>query len=98
MIYLVAIFIPPLYFLIKKRWLGFIISSCLFVLALLLAVTVVLIPVSVILWILCSIVAVWNLRKAVMHEHAEVLATKMAEKMWQAHPAAEPPRITATKP
>jgi uncharacterized membrane protein len=84
MIYLVAIFIPPLYFVIKKRWVGFIVSSCLLVLSLFLAMTVFLIPVALILWALCSTVAVWNLRKASMHEHAEILATKMAEKMREA--------------
>jgi hypothetical protein len=84
MIYLCAIFIPPLYFLIKKRWLGFIVSSCLLVLSLFLAMTVVLIPGALILWALCSTVAVWNLRKALVNESAEVLATKMAEKMREA--------------
>jgi hypothetical protein len=84
MIYLVAIFIPPLYFVIKKRWVGFIVSSCLLVLSLFLAMTVFLIPVALILWGLCSVVAVWDLRKRVMHENADVLATKMAEKIREA--------------
>ncbi|HLX70116.1 MAG TPA: hypothetical protein VKV04_10870 [Verrucomicrobiae bacterium] len=98
MIYLVAIFIPPLYFLIKKKWLGFVVSSLLLVLSFFLAMTVVLLPVALILWALCSAVAVWNLRKQLVHESAEVLATKMADKMRQAHPAAEPPRVSESKP
>lgn len=98
MIYLVAIFIPPLYFLIKKRWLGFIVSCCLLVLSFFLAMTVIMLPVALILWALCSAVAVWNLRKQFVHESAEVLATKMAEKMRQAHPIAEPPRVSESKP
>lgn len=81
MIYLVAIFIPPLYFLMKKRWLGFCASSFLFILSFFMAFTVVLLPVVLILWALCSICAVWNLRTQVMHEHADVLAAKMAEKI-----------------
>ena len=81
MMYLAAVLVPPLYFLIKKKWLGFIVSSCLLVLSLFLAMTIVLLPVALILWALCSTVAVWNLRKASMHEHAEIVATKMAEKM-----------------
>jgi hypothetical protein len=83
MIYIAAILLPPLYFLLKKKWAAFVISSFLFVLSLFFAMTVVLIPVSLILWGLCAVVAVWNLRKSLMHEHAEVLATKMAEKMQQ---------------
>jgi hypothetical protein len=93
MIYLCAIFLPPLYFLLKKRWLGFVVSSFLFVLSFFLAMTMVLLPVALILWALCAIVAVWNLRKQLVRENAEVLATKMAEKMRQAHPAAEPPLL-----
>jgi hypothetical protein len=81
MIYLVAIFIPPLYFLIKKKWLAFIGSIIAFFFAVIFAVMMILLPISFILWGLCSIVAVWDLRKRVMHEHAEVLATKIAEKM-----------------
>lgn len=81
MIYITAVRIPPLYFLIKKRRLGFVVSSGLLVLSLFLAMTVVMLPVALILWGLCSVAAVWNLCNAKMHEHAELLATKMAEKM-----------------
>ena len=81
--YLVAVFIPPLYFLMKKKWLGFIVSSLLLVLSLFLAMTVVFIPVSLLLWGLCTVVAVFDLRKQLMQEHATVIAEKMAEKMRQ---------------
>jgi hypothetical protein len=84
MIYLAAIFIPPLYFLIKKRWLGFIVSSFLMVLSFFLACTVVMLPVALILWALCSVCAIWNLRKCLVHESADILAAKMAEKMREA--------------
>jgi hypothetical protein len=85
MIYLCAIFIPPLYFLIKKRWLGFVVSSGLLILSFFLVMTVVLIPLALILWALCSTVAVWNLRKCLVNESAEVFATKIAEKMHTAN-------------
>ena len=81
MVYLVAVFIPPLYFLMKKKWLAFLVSSFLLILSLLLAMTVVLLPVSVILWALCAVVAIWDLRKALVHEHAAVLAEKMADRL-----------------
>jgi len=83
MTYLIAIFCPPLYFLIKKQWVGFCVSTLLLVLCFFMAFTFILIPVVLIIWALCSICAVWNLRRLCMHEHAEVLATKMAEKMNQ---------------
>ena len=98
MIYLVAIFIPPLYFLIKKRWLALIGSLVAFFFAVIFAIMMILLPLSFILWSICSVVAVWDLRKRVAREDAEFLATKMAEKMRQAHPAAEPPRVSESKP
>jgi len=81
MMYLVAILIPPLYFLIKKKWLAFIGSMVAFFFAVIFAIMMILLPISFILWGLCSVVAVWDLRKRVMHENAEVLAAKIAEKM-----------------
>lgn len=94
MLYLVAVFIPPLYFLMKKKWPGFIVSSVLLVLSIFLFLTVVFIPVSLILWALCAVVAIWDLRKAMMHEHATIIAEKMAEKMQ----AASRPPTTPTPP
>ena len=81
MIYLTAIFIPPLYFLIQKKWLALIGSLVALFFALIFAVMMILLPLSFILWGICSVVAVWDLRKRVMHENADILATKMAEKM-----------------
>lgn len=81
MIYLTAIFIPPLYFLIKKRWGAFIGSLVAFFFAVIFAIMVVLLPISFILWVICSVVAVWDLRKHLAHENADIVATKMAEKM-----------------
>jgi membrane protein implicated in regulation of membrane protease activity len=84
MIYLVAIFVPPLYFLINKKWLALIGSMVAFFFAVIFAIMMILLPLSLILWAICSVVAVWDLRKRVMHENADVLATKMAEKMREA--------------
>jgi hypothetical protein len=85
MIYLTAIFVPPLYFIIKKKWLAFIVSSALFFLSLIFSMMVVLAPIALILWLLCSVCAVWDVRKALMLEHATIIADKMAEKMAAAH-------------
>ena len=81
MIYLIALFIPPLYFLIKKKWLALIGSMVAFFFAVIFAIMMILLPISFILWGICSVVAVRDLRKRSMRENAEVLDTKMAEKM-----------------
>lgn len=81
MIYLIALFIPPLYFLIKKRWFALIGSLVAFFFAVIFAIMMVLLPVSFILWGICSVVALWDLRRRVAHDNAEVLASKIADKM-----------------
>ena len=95
MIYLVAIFVPPLYFLMKKKWLAFIVTSFLLILSLFLFMTVVLIPAALILWGLSAVVAVWDLRKVLMHEHATIIAEKMAGKMAEAMRQQQPPSAPA---
>lgn len=91
--YLVAVFIPPLYFMMKKKWLASIVTSLLLVLSLFLTCTFVFIPVALLLWGLSAVVAVWDVRKALMHEHATLIAEKLAAKMQQSslQPSAWPP-------
>ena len=91
MMYLVAVLVPPLYFLMNKKWLAFIVTSFLLVLSLFLFMTIVLIPGALILWGLSAIVAVWDLRKLLMHEHATIIAEKMAGKMAEAMRQQQPP-------
>lgn len=81
MMYLTAIFVPPIYFLIKKRWVGFVVTTGLFFLSLIFFIMVVLAPLGLILWGVSATCAVWNLRKELMHEHATIIAEKMAAKM-----------------
>jgi hypothetical protein len=81
MIYLIALFVPPLYFIIKKKWLAFIVSSALFFLSIIFCMMVVLAPLALILWLLCSVCAVWDLRKRLVREHAAIFAEQVAEKM-----------------
>jgi hypothetical protein len=83
--YLLAVLTPPLYFASRKKWLAFVVTSFLFVLSIFLIMTVVLIPGALIFWSFSSVVAVWDLRKVMMHEHATIIAEKMAEKMAEAN-------------
>lgn len=86
MMYLLAVLVPPLYFLLKKRWVAFIVTTFLFCLSFFFYLMVVLAPVALILWALSSVCAVWDLRKALMHEHATIMAEKMVETMRQQLP------------
>lgn len=93
MMYLVAVFVPPLYFLIKKKWLAFIVTTFLFFLSLMFFIMVVLAPIGLILWGASAVCAVWDLRKVLMHEHATIIAEKIAEAMRQQQPPSAPPPI-----
>jgi hypothetical protein len=97
MIYLIALFVPPLYFIIKKKWLAFVTSAFLMFLSPFFLITGFLAPVAFFFWFACAICAIWNLRKHVMRENAKVLAeemaVKMAEVMRAQQPTSVPPRM-----
>jgi hypothetical protein len=81
---ILAILLPPLYFLLNKKMGMCILTSAMFVVAIFLAITIVLIPGSIILWIIAAIPAAMHCRRQTLNkymvEHADLIATKMAEK------------------
>jgi hypothetical protein len=79
--YLLAVFLPPIYFATKKKWLAFVITSGFFCLSLIFYIMVVLAPLGLILWALSAGFAGWDVRKQMVNEHATILAEKMATKM-----------------
>ncbi|HEX9830335.1 MAG TPA: hypothetical protein VGA94_01485 [Thermodesulfobacteriota bacterium] len=81
MMYLTIIFISPLYFLIRQKWGGFILNVILYLFAWLGLMTVVFFWIGIPFWILAVGHAGWHLRQELMEKHAELVATKMAEKM-----------------
>ena|ERR1041385_9214032 len=79
--YLVAFFCPPVYFLIRKRWLAAILNGTIYLVACFLLLSLILAVFAPIPWIFCMIHAMWNVRKQLATENAELLAAKMAERM-----------------
>lgn len=75
--YLVIILIPPLYFAFREKWGAFILNGLLYLIALF----TIILGVGVIFWVLAVGHAGWHLRKEIMAEHAEMIATKMVERM-----------------
>lgn len=88
MMYLCIIFVPPLYFLVRKRWGGFVLSSILYGIACMCVLTIALAFVGVPFWLLAIGHASFTYRKELLANHAEVLAAKLAEKMQQQPPKA----------
>lgn len=78
--YLVAFFIPPLYFLMRKKWGGFVVNSFFYGMACLLLLMLIF-PIAPFFWLPAMIHAMYHVKKEVVTEQAELLATKMAEKM-----------------
>ena len=83
MMYLCVMFISPVYFLVRKKWGPFILNAILYGIACLCILSVVGIMAAPIFWLLAVGHAGWHLRREMMTQHAELIATKMAEKMRQ---------------
>lgn len=81
MMYLIVIFISPLYFLIRQKWFGFVINLILYTLAVIGLVTIIFFWAGIIFWALAVGHAGWTIRLEMMEKHADLVATKMAEKM-----------------
>ena len=83
MTYLCILFVSPLYFLTRKQWSGFVLNSILYGMACLCVLTVVGIVAAPFFWILAVGHAGFSYRKEMMAEQADMIATKMAEKLQQ---------------
>ncbi len=81
MLYLALIFIPPVYFLARKKWGGFFLNSIFYGIACLCILSIIGIWIAPIFWILAVGHACFAYRREMVNQHAELIATKMAEKM-----------------
>jgi hypothetical protein len=64
-----AIFLPPIYFLAKKRWGAFAFTMALIIVSIFLLFMIWLAPLILVLWALCSGLAVWDLRQKVVKQN-----------------------------
>jgi hypothetical protein len=78
MMYLIIVFISPLYFLIRGKIGGLVLNSILYLIALGCVVSLIFAWVGVFFWALAVGHAAWHLRREFMIEHAEMIATKIA--------------------
>lgn len=68
MMYVLAIFIPPVYFLIKRRWMAFAFTLAALVCSIFLAAELFLSPLILVLWFACAFFAVWDIQQRVLKE------------------------------
>lgn len=81
MTYLCILFLPPLYFLTRKKWGGFCLNAVLYGLAWLCVITIVGIVIAPVFWLLSVGHAGFACRRELAAEHADLVATKLAQKM-----------------
>jgi len=87
MMYLVVVFCPPIYFLVRKKWGGFVLNSILLIIALF---TMPIFGIGVIFWALAVGHAGWELRKEGMQEQAELIAKEMVKAQTEAKKQEQP--------
>ena len=68
MIYLLAILLPPIYFLVKRRWGAFVLTFAMLLASLFFLFMVWLAPLIVILWLLSAGLAVWDIQRKVVKQ------------------------------
>lgn len=81
MIYLALIFISPVYFISRKKWGGFVLNSILYGIACLCVISIVGIVAAPFFWLLAVGHASFAFKREQLERHADLVATKMAEKM-----------------
>lgn len=77
----VAVFCPPAYFLIRKRWVAFVIHCVVYLLAVALLISLVGAIFGILLWFFGFAHAMWDLRVRVTDEIISKQAQAIAEKM-----------------
>lgn len=80
MVYLCILFLPPVYFLSRKKWGGFCLNAVLYGIAWLCVISIIGIAAAPIFWILSVGHASFTYRREQLERHAELLASKIAEK------------------
>ena len=81
MTYLCILFIPPIYFLSRKKWGGFFLNSILYGIACLCVLSIVGIWIAPFFWVVAMGHAAFTYRREMVTTHAELIAIKMAEKL-----------------
>lgn len=68
MMCLLAILLPPIYFLLKRRWMAFAFSLAALVCSIFFIASLFLIPLVPVLWFVCAFWAVWDIHRQVLRE------------------------------
>jgi len=81
MLYLALIFIPPVYFISRKKWGGLVLNSVFYGIACFFVATIALFFLAVPFWMLSVGHACFVYKREAAERHADLIATKMAEKI-----------------
>ena len=81
MTFICILFISPLYFMTRGKWGGFFLNAIFYGMAILCVLSMIGIMIAPIFWFLAIGHASFVHRKEMMEKHADLVASKMAEKM-----------------
>jgi hypothetical protein len=81
MMYLALIFVPPAYFLVRKKWGGLVLNCVFYGIACFFVLTIALCFFAVPFWMISVGHACFTYRREAVERHADLIATKMAEKL-----------------
>lgn len=68
MMYVLAILIPPAYFLMRRRWMAFAFTLAALACSIFLLAELFLAPLVLVLWFACAFFAVWDIQQRVLKE------------------------------
>jgi len=81
--FFVVLFFSPLYFLLRRKWGGFVVSAFLYGMAILCLASIFFFWLALVPWLLAVVHAFWyfhrEMGREMMEEHASLIAAKMAE-------------------
>jgi hypothetical protein len=77
-LYLIAFLLPPLYFLLRGKWLGFAINLTIWLISIPLLFVF---GLGVLVWLIAVMHAMWHVRRELIEEHATTMAKHLAEQM-----------------
>jgi len=69
MIYVLAMLLPPVYFLVKGRWLAFALTFTVLVASIAFWLMLYLVPLIFLTWFICGLIAIWDIRRHVANDH-----------------------------
>ncbi|MBU0700385.1 hypothetical protein KKE26_03695 [bacterium] len=71
--YIIAAFLPPVYFFIKKQPIAGVVHSIICFISIILVITTIGVVVGISLWFISTVCAVWDMHKRIVEKQAAIM-------------------------